>query len=179
MEYPGTDGRKVLITVPSSGRRCAAAVRASAARRQIRDVAARAILQHELKSAGGAQTQDGRQAEGERKGFRNLGEPALRRTQDGVQLRILTGALLPGLQRGDDRRHIGIRGAGGDVKAAQHEILVHAGKLADHVFDLARGVVGAIRGSAVGETHGDEERALIFIGQEASGQSLEQTESQE
>ena len=49
------------------------------------------------------------------------------------------------------------------------------GSLRDDLFDLARGGIGALGGSAVGQPHGDEERALIFVGQEARRQLLEQS----
>src|ERR1019366_6127248 len=111
----------------------------------------------ELESAGRAQAEDRRQAEGERKCLGNLREPALRSTQNGIELRRLRSALVPGFQRGDDRRHVGVRGAGGYIEAAQHEVLVYPGKLADYRFDLARGGIGALRGGAIGQTHGDEE----------------------
>ena len=142
--------------------------------RQRGDIAARAIFQHELESAGRAQPQNRRQAEGEREGLRNLREPALRRAQNRIELGLFRGALFPGLQRGDDRRDVGIRGAGGDIQSAQHEVLVHSGKLADHRFDLARGGIGAVRGGAIGQAHGDEERPLIFARQESRRQPLEQ-----
>ena len=53
------------------------------------------------------------------------------------------------------------------------------GSLLITVFDFLRGGVGAIRGGAIGQAHGDEERALIFTGQEARGQALEQAGSQQ
>ena len=60
----------------------------SAALRHSRNVAAGAVLQHELEAAGRRQPQNRRQAEGECEGFRHASETALRAAQDRVELRL-------------------------------------------------------------------------------------------
>ena len=85
----------MLITLASSGRLRAAAVMRVGRAREGGDVAAGAVLQHELEAAGGAESEDRRQSESEREGFGHLREAALRGAEDGVELRLLWRCALP------------------------------------------------------------------------------------
>ena len=47
------------------------------------------------------------------------------------------------------------------------------GVLADDVLDLARGRIGALHGGGVGKADGDEDGALVLLGQETAGEVAE------
>ena len=98
-EYAGTDGAERADHVRQFRPLARGRDQRIGGARQRRDIAAGAIFQHELEAAGGTQSQNRRQAEGEREGLRHLREARAAPRQNGVELRVLGRALVPRLQR--------------------------------------------------------------------------------
>ena len=86
--------------------------------RQIFDAHAGTVLEHELESSGGAQSLDGRLAEGVGDGFRHPRRGPLNVGDNAAKIQVRSGALVPRFQTGDHGGDIRAGGAGGDVDAA-------------------------------------------------------------
>ena len=127
------------MTLASSGRCRAASTRLSATCANCSDTAAGAIFQHELESAGGAQAQNRRQAEGEREGLRDCGEAALRSGRGSRRVANRRDFRSShGFSVADDGGDVRSRGAGGNIQAAEDEVLVHALRILRTTFSILR-----------------------------------------
>src|ERR1019366_4150592 len=153
--------------------------------RQVGDVGqflhahAEAIFEHELKSSGGAQSLNGRLAEGVGAGFRQARQCPLQVGDNGSKLLVGGGTVVPRFQTGDHGGDIRAGGAGGDIRAAQSKGARYARDLADDRLHPGGCRAGALRGRCVGQADGNVDGALIFVGKKAGGKLVEQPAGRE
>ena len=125
------------------------------------------VFEHELKSAGSADSRDRRRREAESGSFRKLAELLVQARLDFLILFRSGLAVAPGLQR-DEKEGV----VTGPDKAEQAEAdnargVFDAGRVGEDLLNLSRRCAGALQRSRIRKLHVDVDVALVFIGQEA------------
>ncbi len=83
-------------------------------------------------------------------------------------------ALVPGLERDEHRRGVGLVGAGDDVEAADDEYVLDRGMAEQNLLHSCAGFLRALQRRAVGQCKRAEEIALVLRRHEAAGHDPEQ-----
>src|SRR6202008_3024022 len=100
------------------------------------ELAVRSILQHQLESAGCAQTENGRQAEAEDNRTLELREFRLNGPQDRLLIEVQRVPLVPRLEQRNDRRDIRVDGVRQAIDTTERGDRFDAGGRPQDVLDL-------------------------------------------
>src|SRR4030095_11099284 len=125
------------------------------------------VREHHLDPACGAQSEDWRQPESEDDAALELRQLRLHLVQDRLLIEMHGRTLVPRFQQGDHRRDRRVDGVRQAIEAAKRRDRFDARIGAQDVLNLADDAIGALDRGAVGQPDGDEEDALIFVGQES------------
>ena len=135
------------------------------------DRAAGAVLQDEVHAARGADAGNGGRRKSEGHGGRKRGQLGVHPAHDVVVLRLRCGALVPRLERDEEKCVVGRVDLAEQVEADGGSHVFHAGCVHEDLLDLRGHHAGALHRGRVGQLQGGVEIALILFGQEGRGET--------
>ena len=135
------------------------------------DRAARTVLQDKVYAARGADTGNGRRREGESHGAGEHGELGVHPAYDVVVLRLRRGALVPRLERDEEKRVVGRVDLAEEVEADGGGDVADAGRVHEDFFHLRGSRRGAFHRRGVGQLQCRVKIPLVFLRQERRGET--------
>ena len=130
-----------------------------------------AVLQDEVHPAGCADAGNGRWRKGEGHALGQRGEVRVDAAHDVLVLRLRRGALVPRLERDEEKSVVGGLHRAEQVEPDDGGDVFHAGGVHDDLLDLLARLAGALHRGGVGQLHAGVEVSLVFLGQEGGRQA--------